>query len=203
MDAHSLVVQEPHETLLEDPFRFGCRPVDHLLIGSRFDEPLDPFWAYIYRICDVPEARIFSMLTSVDQIEIRPYINAGFLVIKPEAGVLNRWFEVFAANFNSPKAHAFYEQDALRRVFMHQAVLSGVVMRCFKPRQIKILPMNVNIPLHLFEDLDEDDSDEWLDQMVTIRYDVRFEEASWLDRLPLKSGMKAWLRQQWGTEVST
>lgn len=197
MDAHSLVVRHPHQTLLENSFRIGCRPVDHLLIGSRFDEPLDPFWQYIYRRCGVPEGRMFPMSTSVDRVKIRPYINAGFLAVKPETGLLARWFDVFVSIFNESQARSFYAKNDLWRIFMHQAVLTGVVLRCLHPTEIKMLPDEVNVPLHLFKDLDQEARDGLLDRMVTCRYDVRFEDPQWLGRLPLKDKLKAWLERQW------
>jgi hypothetical protein len=197
MDAHSLVVKPLREATLEDPLCLGCRPVDHLMIGSRFDEPIDPFWEYIYEICEVPSRRFFPMLTSVDHVKIRPYVNAGFLLVKPHDGILQDWFEVFAASYNLTRSRSFYDQNDLTRIFVHQAVLSGVVLQRLERSQIKILSNDVNVPLHLYGDMDEDSRVKLLDQMVTFRYDVRFDEPDWLEHLPLKEPLKSWLQRQW------
>jgi len=80
LSANTVVLQEPKDFLLQDDKNLGFRPVHHTLVGSRYDEPLDSFWRLIYRYCNVPEDRIFPMMTHVDETRIRPYFNAGLLV---------------------------------------------------------------------------------------------------------------------------
>jgi len=54
LDPDTLVLQDP-EPLLPGPETDLCyRPVHIANIGSRFDEPLDPFWELIYAHCGVP-----------------------------------------------------------------------------------------------------------------------------------------------------
>ena len=97
MDSDSIVVSEPKALLLSDGKDLGYRPVDHTLIGSPYDAPIDRFWESIYRHCGVPESRgfPFPMVTSVDERRIRPYFNAGLLVVRPERGLLQSWRERF------------------------------------------------------------------------------------------------------------
>jgi hypothetical protein len=197
MDAHSLVVNPPDVLVLEAPFRLGCRPVDHQLIGSRYEEPADPFWDLIYELNQVPPQRLFPMTTSVDQVEIRPYINAGLLVVAPRLQVLRRWLKMFVAYSNDSRAHAFYDRDDRYRIFMHQALLSGLALSLLDRGEIKVFPRNVNVPLHLYEEMPEAMSCLKLDPMVTCRYDVRFDQPDWLDRLTLPDEIRVWLRQQW------
>lgn len=202
MDAHSLVLRSPEVLLLEPPLRFGCRPVDHLLIGSRYEEPVDPFWELVYDICQVAQQRLFSMQTCVDQVDIRPYINAGLLVVEPNVGVLKQWLEVFRASAHDPRANAFYDQDERYQIFMHQAILSGVLLRTVDERQIKIFPEEVNVPLHLFEEMPAGLKSSVLSQLVTCRYDVDVEQPGWLDRLTIPADIKSWLRGQWTEQTA-
>lgn len=202
MDAHSLVVNSPDALVLEDPFQLGCRPVDHLLIGSRYDEPPDPFWEFIYEINRVPPKRLFAMATSVDQVEIRPYINAGLLVVAPRLRLLRRWLEVFEAYSNDPRARTFYDRDERYRIFMHQAVLSGLALNLLRREEFMIFPRNVNVPLHLYDEMPEEMKSTILDQMVTCRYDVRFDQPDWLDHLTLPEKTRGWLRRRWTQQTN-
>ena len=95
MDTQSLVFNSPDDLLLEQGVLLGCRPVDHLLIGSPYEEPLSPFWDLVYQSCGVTEDDIFPMITSADQVKIRPYINAGLLVVRPEHKLLQHWSDTF------------------------------------------------------------------------------------------------------------
>jgi len=91
LGGNTLVIQKLKELLLPSNKTLGFRPVHHTLIGSRYDEPLDPFWTLIYRYCNVPETRVFPMMTHVDGTRIRPYFNAGLLVTRPVRRLLQGW----------------------------------------------------------------------------------------------------------------
>jgi hypothetical protein len=64
MDTGSIVAAEPGALLLDDGIVLGHRPVDHRLIGSLYDQPLDAFWTLIYRVCQTPNERVFPMTAS-------------------------------------------------------------------------------------------------------------------------------------------
>ncbi len=91
LSPNTLVLGEPGDFLLGSGVTFGFRPVHHTLIGSRFDEPLDPFWSLIYELCGVPDGRVFPMETHVDGATIRPYFNSGVLVSRPGRGLMKAW----------------------------------------------------------------------------------------------------------------
>ena len=111
MDPGSLVINEPQELLLGAEEKLGCRPVDHLLIGSPFGKPLDPFWDSVYKACGVSEADIFPMITSADQVKIHPYLNAGMLVVRPGVNLLHRWADAFLEKpIDAPKLLATLDE---------------------------------------------------------------------------------------------
>ncbi|MFX0125282.1 MAG: hypothetical protein ACFFAE_16765, partial [Candidatus Hodarchaeota archaeon] len=84
----TLVIDEPKHFQLERDKNIGYRPVHHTLVGSIYNEPIDPFWELLYRKCNVTEDKIFPMKTHVDNNTLRPYFNAGFLIVRPEKGLL-------------------------------------------------------------------------------------------------------------------
>lgn len=126
--------------------------MDHKLIGSAADEPVDTFWRDVYKVCRVPEVGLFTMTTSADVIRIRPYINAGCLVVRLEVGVLQAWRERFGRALASGVFKPYFQQDILYRIFLHQAILAGAVLSVLKGAQIQILPPHlVNYPMHMHE----------------------------------------------------
>jgi len=88
MDDDTVFLNEPDEFDLKRGVAFGYRPVMHQLIGSLYSEPLDEFWTRVYQKLSVPETAIFPMTTPADSKTIRPYFNAGLLVVRPEKGIL-------------------------------------------------------------------------------------------------------------------
>ena len=128
MDTDSIVIQEPVELLLQSEKQLGYRPVDHTLIGSTYAEPIDSFWEMIYNDCHVERDRIFPMTASADENVIRPYFNAGMLVVRPEVGLMQAWRDNFKRIYKTPHYEDFYQQNVLYEIFIHQAILAGTVL---------------------------------------------------------------------------
>jgi hypothetical protein len=149
LSANTVVLQEPRDFLLRHGKNLGYRPVHHTLIGSRYDEPLDAFWTLVYRYCNVPEDRVFPLTTHVDGVKLRPYFNAGCHVTRPRKLVLRNWRDTFLKFYLEPPLQELYEQDKWYKVFIHQAIFSGVVLATLATDEIQELPPKYNYPLHL------------------------------------------------------
>jgi hypothetical protein len=199
MDSDSIVIDEPKELLLRDGKDLGYRPVDHTLIGSSYDGPMDSFWELIYRKCNVPEGRLFPMTASVDENRIRPYFNAGLLVVRPERGLLQLWRDNFDRLYRETCFEEFYQQDALYRIFIHQAVLAGTILSSMDRQEIQELSHLINYPLHMHTDYPADRRPEYMNELITCRYDVFFQDPNWRQILPIKEPLKGWLTKQLNT----
>jgi hypothetical protein len=194
MDRDTLVLQEPDEFLLADDQALGYRPVHHKLIGPAWDEPLDDFWQLVYDVCEVPDENIFPMTTHVGE-PIRPYFNAGMFIIRPERGLLAQWREVFLKWYRQPSFRAYYEEDQLYAIFIHQAIFSGVLMHNLQPAEMRKLSPKVNYPLHLHYDIPADQRPATINELVTVRYESIFDEPGWR-QLPITEPLKSWLESQ-------
>lgn len=194
--ANTVVLQEPKDFLLRDGKSLGYRPVHHTLVGSRYDEPLDPFWTLIYRYCDVPGDRVFPMATHVDDTVIRPYFNAGILVTRPEKGLLGAWRDTYFRVYREPSLQEFYQQDGRYRIFVHQAVLSGVILSTLETDELQELPPVYNYPLHLYAEDVTDDRPSCLEELVTLRHEGFYEDPGWMGRMPAGEPLKRWLAER-------
>lgn len=196
LDANTIVLQEPKDFLLQDDINLGFRPVHHTLVGSRYDEPLDAFWTLIYHYCNVPEDRIFPMTTHVDETRIRPYFNAGLLVTRPEKHLLGAWRDTFFKVYQEPSLHEFYQQDERYKVFIHQAVLSGVILSTLATDEIKELPPKYNYPLHLHAQDVTDHRPSCLEELVTFRHEGFYRDPGWIKKMPAKEPLKEWIAER-------
>ncbi len=194
--ANTIVLQEPKGFLLPDGKNLGFRPVHHTLVGSRYDEPLDAFWTLIYHFCNVPEDRVFPMTTHVDGTRIRPYFNAGLLVTRPEKHLLRVWRDTFFKVYLESSFQEFYRQDERYRVFIHQAVLSGVVLSTLESDEIKELPPKYNYPLHLHAQDVTANRPLCLEELVTFRHEGFYNDPGWIRKMPAKAPLKEWIAER-------
>lgn len=193
---NTIVLQEPRDFLLKDDKNLGFRPVHHTLVGSRYDEPLDPFWALIYRYCNVPKDRVFPMTTHVDETRIRPYFNAGLLVTRPEKRLLRTWRDTFFKVYHESSFQEFYQQDERYMIFIHQAVLSGVILSTLASEEIQELPAKYNYPLHLHAQDITNHRPSCLEELVTFRHEGFYEDSEWVKKMPAKEPLKQWIAER-------
>jgi len=196
MDRDSLIIQEPEVLFLPDGKIFGYRPVDHTLIGSPASAPPDPFWDLIYNYCAVDAQHIKPMRTSVDEKMIRPYFNAGMLVVRPRRKLLQTWSANFRSFYTLPAFNPFYEQDFLYRLFIHQAVLAGTILAETNPQERHELPCLVNYPLHMHASHPESRRPEKLNDVISLRYDTMADEPHWEETIPIDEPLQSWLYEQ-------
>jgi hypothetical protein len=119
----------------------------------------------------VDEGRVFPMQTIVDEQLVRAYFNAGLLVVRPERGLLRAWQTKFDHLYRLPEFEAFYAQNELYEIFMHQAVLAGSVLSSLRPQEFQQLPFEMNYPLHLHTRVSSARRPSSLDQLITCRYE--------------------------------
>ena len=198
MDALSLVINSPDELLLNQAALLACRPVDHITIGSPYQKPLDPFWDSVYQSCGVTEDDIFPMITSADQVRIRPYINAGMLVVRPEHKLLQLWRDTFLESYQDNCFLDYYEENRLYKIFIHQAVLSAIVIASINQTEIKQLPYLVNYPLHMHTQYPADRRPKSINELVSCRYEQFFSKPNWRDMIPVEPPLKDWLAEREG-----
>ncbi len=197
MDTDALVLQEPNPLLLPAGKTLGYRPVDHANIGSPFTEPPNAFWQAVYDRCGVAASQLCPMVTSVDEVQLRPYFNAGLLAVRPERSLLQKWRETFDALYEHPDFTPFYEQDFLYRIFIHQAVLAGVLLYHMPPSEMLLLPYLVNYPLHMHREYPANRRPARVNDLITTRYDLLADKLEQLTALPMDESLKSWLTTHW------
>ncbi|MCB8922761.1 MAG: hypothetical protein H6662_14330 [Ardenticatenaceae bacterium] len=194
LDRDTIVLNEPAEFMLPPGKALGYRPVHHRLIGPAWGEPRDPFWQLIYQHCRVPEGRDFRMTTHTGEAT-GPYFNAGSFVVRPERGLMAQWLERFQHCYRLPEFANFYEQDGRYATFMHQAVLTGVLLHALTPDEMQELSTRINYPLHLHDDIPADLRPTAVNELMTVRHESMFEIPDW-QRLPIAEPLKSWLAAQ-------
>ncbi|MCG3220584.1 MAG: hypothetical protein H7641_04315 [Candidatus Heimdallarchaeota archaeon] len=197
LGTNSLIINEPKDFLLEDGKNLGGRPVHHTLIGSLYYQPIDRFWELIYSKCEVPEDRIFPMQTHVDGNILRPYFNSGFLIVRPEKGFLETWWKRYMELYKNPDFKSFYDKEELYVTFIHQAVLSAVILSNFEKEELQILPFSYCYPINLYEESLPEYRPKSTSELVTARYYLeKLLTQEGFDKIPFHEPFKRWLRRK-------
>jgi hypothetical protein len=151
MDPDSLILFPPEEFDLPPGKKIGCSPVHLKNISSGIGEPVNAFWQAIYVSCGAGSERIFPVLTTIDQVEIRAQFNAGLLVVCAQARLLQTWRENFERLFLSPTLATYYAKDGRLCIFVHQAILSATLLARCSSEEFYFFSPCYNVPLFLRE----------------------------------------------------
>lgn len=200
MDDDTVILKEPHEISLDQGIVLGYRPVMHQNIGSLYSEPADSFWSRVYDVLEVPESTIFPMMTPADKVAIRPYFNAGLLVIRPETGILRKWAESFPKLYEDRILVEMCKKDVFKRIFLHQAALVGAILTTVRQEHMTELPSTFNYPLFFHDRYESKKAFESVEGITSLRYDVYFRdpEPDWKERLTGPPDLVEWLQERLG-----
>ncbi len=196
LDPDNMVIGEPEEFVLPAGVDLAYRPVHHIQVGSIYSVPPDRFWSLVYGDCDVPPERVFPMKPNVEDIDIRPYFNAGHLVVRPEIGLLRKWRENFLRYYRQPAYLDLYRSDFRFAVFVHQAILSATILAAMPRERMVEMSERYNYPLNLYSEIPERRRTGRLNDLVTARYDFFTNYQHWNALIRIEEPLKGWIREQ-------
>ena len=75
--------------------------------------------------------------------------------------------------------------DQRNALFLHQAILSGMMIHHYSQRELHQLPEAVNYPLHLQDEYPKEYKPAALDDLTTARYESIKELQAGLDSIPV------------------
>ena len=192
LGSNTIIFNQPKHFILDVDKNLGYRPVHHTNIGSFYDEPIDPFWELVYQNCKVSKEQIFPMKTHVDHNKIRPYFNSGCLIVRPEKNLIQLWWKSYKDLYNKQCFKEFYNKNYLYSIFIHQAVLSGVILSNIKKDEFYELPFDYNYPLNLYYNCPFVYRAKNVNELTTVRY----EDLEDLKKVPIQDPLKSWLLNQ-------
>lgn len=193
LSPNTLVLQEPANFILDDGITLGYRPVHHKLLGMTYEEPLDPFWTEIYRVCKVPGHRVFEMRTQVEDMAIRPYFNGGSLVVRPKRKIFQTWRDCFLNEYQQKVFQDYYQHDGRYSIFVHQAILSGIILQTLEIDEMYELPPRYNYPLNLYAEDITSNRPSTIEECVTVRHEGFYSDPDWRDKIPANDDLKDWI----------
>lgn len=190
-----LIIQPPLLFDLARSFDAAVRPVHIRNVGLPPAEPLDSFWKRVCEAVGVDDIQS-TVETFVCGQRIRSYFNSHALAIDPSRGLLRRWFERFEALVRDEQYQADACQDELHRIFLHQAVLSALLVAQLDPERIRVLPPDYSYPYNLHRSVPPGRRAAALNDLVCIAYEDRSLDPDLVDDVEIREPLRSWLSRR-------
>ncbi|MDP2899446.1 MAG: hypothetical protein Q8O47_00555 [Candidatus Bathyarchaeota archaeon] len=136
------------------------------------------------------------MKTHVDGETLRPYINAGLLATRPERRLIRKWRDLLLRLYREPGFEEQYRRDERYKVFLHQALLSGLVISSLGREELLELPPTYNYPMHLYHEDATGRRPCSLEELVTLRHEGFYDDPAWEGRMPAREPLKRWIAER-------
>lgn len=188
----NLIVKPPQQFDLGETFDVSVRPVHIRNVGLLTSDPVDGFWRGVYDVVGVHDVRT-SVESFVDTQQLRAYFNSAAFAVNPGVGLFHRWFECFEALVNDRDYQSRYCQDVAHRVFLHQAVLSTVIVTELGWERVRILSPDYVYPYNLHQAVRPDRRVRALDDLVCVYYEDRPLAPALVDDLAIHEPLRTWL----------
>lgn len=195
IDRDGLVTGEPEACLLPEGKLLGYRPTDMRNIGSPWGTGLTPFWQELYTRFGIPAEKAFQFTSVVDELPMYPYVNAGLLCVRPEVGLLGQWKADFLTHYQAPELLAYAKESPVYYWLLHQALLTGTVMKRLDESQMRRLPWGYNYPANLHHRFAEGKAAPTLDQVTSLRIDELLSVDGWRARFAVDDAVLTWLEE--------
>ena len=180
---------------LEDNFNVAVRPVslsNNISIPPGV-EPND-YWAPIYKETGIDYKNLTTLETVVDEIKIQPYYNCEVYSINPKLGICSEWAKILTKLLKDENYQKSSCTTFLRKLFLHQAVFSGVITSKVKQEKIKSLPITSGYPFNQHERLSAQKQIASLNELSVVIFDNAWIRIpTWMNKIQINEPLKQWL----------
>ncbi|MBN2355649.1 MBL fold metallo-hydrolase, partial [candidate division KSB1 bacterium] len=194
-DPATLVLDSPDELDLENRYGVSIRPVSLVnTIGIPSDTAPNDYWAPIYRELGLNYTTLPGYTTIVDEQPIQPYFNCEIFSVDPRLGICTEWAGMLTKFLKDESYQQNVCNTFLRRLFLHQAVLSAVIMSKVTAQDIKPLSIRTGYPFGQHDQLADDKKINTLNGLSAVIFDYQWEHnPAWMDKIPVSGTLKEWL----------
>lgn len=187
-----LIVKPPLLFDLVASFDAAVRPVHITNVGLLDAAPVDDYWKRIYEVVGVRDIRT-TVKTFVDEQRVRAYFNSHALAVNPSKQLFRRWFELFETLVCDHEFQAGPCQDGLRKVFLHQAILSTLLVTELEPQRIRLLPPDYNYPYNLHQSVPVGKRAATLNDLVCFVYEDLSLNPRAMNDIEIREPLRSWL----------
>jgi glyoxylase-like metal-dependent hydrolase (beta-lactamase superfamily II) len=195
LDPGVLVLDSPDDLSLGGNFDCAIRPVSlSNTIGLLPGQEPDAYWKPIYIRTGINFRELPVVETVVDKIKIQPYYNCEVFSVNPELGICGEWAKLLSDLLKDGDYQKVACLTFLKRLFLHQAVLSAVITSRIKPDRIKALPISCAYPFNQRDRLASEKRIPLLNDLSVVIFDYAWENIpNWMDQIKIQEPLRRWL----------
>lgn len=185
LDSDTIVINSVDAHLLGNRYKVAVKPIDGQTLGQTQGMRLTVFWTLIYESCGVSIENVWTVKTTVKELEILAYFNSGVVFSCSNTKLFSQWrsnFEQFNKNIEA------YHLNSLEYFFLEQALLAGTILGKFHRDEVLVLDNFYNYSLNFKADLAERDADNY-DRIKIVHYHSLLKD-NWLGDLSILSPSK-------------
>jgi len=196
-DPETLVVGPPQALDLGDRYDAAVKPVFKLnTVALPADAPPDAFWKPIYQAAGLSIEEIPAVKSILEGRPIKAYFNCEIFSVRPRIGIFREWAARLEPLLQDQEYQRTACPDFLHRLFLHQAVLSAVIISKVQARRRAELPDSCGYPLNLHRDLPQARRAPALNGLSgVILENVWDDDPDWFNLLEIREPLLGWLRQ--------
>ncbi|MDD5765887.1 MAG: hypothetical protein PHW79_06550 [Candidatus Marinimicrobia bacterium] len=195
MDPGVIVLNSPDALKLDENYDVAVRPVTLLNnIGLAPGEKPNSYWAPIYQENHLQDKPLPTIKTIADEVEIQPYYNCEVFSINPNLGICEKWAHLLTQLLKDENYQKTACPTFTRKLFLHQAILSGVISANIEPKRIKPLPITSGYPFNQHEKLPKEKQVSTLNELSVVIFDFAWaKNPTWMNKIPINEPLKQWL----------
>lgn len=194
-DPGVLVLNTLESLDLEDKYDIAVKPVSlSNNISLAPETPPNDYWTPIYSSNGLDFNKLPILQTIVDEVYIQPYYNCEVYSVNPTLGICREWARQLSVLLNDNKYQKESCTTFTRRLFLHQAVLSGIITSRVTPDRIRTLPVTSGYPFNQHDQLNPSKQVSSLNRLSVIIFDYAWSRIpSWMNKIPVEEPLKGWL----------
>lgn len=197
LDPGVIVLKPPAALDLQNDSDAAVRPVTLAnTIGIPPQSPPNDYWGPIYEATGLDYKALPAFETIADSVKVQPYFNCEVFSFHPRLGIAAEWARLLARFLKDDEYQKRACTTFLRRLFLHQAVLSAVIASLLAPERVKALPLASAYPFSQHDKLPAGKRVSSLDELSLVIFDRAWQQdAKWLKRIPAGEPLREWLRR--------
>ncbi len=194
-DPETMILGSLHDLDLADGYDAALRPVFQVnKIGLAADEKPDAFWAGIISVTGLELEQWPLVETVLDQKTIRSYYNCEVFSINPRLGILQAWAGALRPLVSDTAFQRTACTTFLKRLLLHQAVLSAVISARIPAERMWMLPLTCAYPLNPYTNVPAEKAAASLNALTSVIFeDTWVRDPNWMNLIRIDEPLASWL----------
>jgi hypothetical protein len=194
-DPGTLILDEPACLEAGEEYSVVARPVTlRNNIGVPAGNEPNLYWMVIYKRLGLDWRTFGSITTIADNSEILPYYNCEVFAVNPSAAIFRTWADQLSYFLENNDYQEKACVDFTRRLFLHQAVLTGVILAKVPKEKIRELTVLCGYPFNQHSGIPAGTKVNSLNECRVIIFDrTLLRDPGWINSIPFNGDSREWL----------